>query len=372
MDFIDLKAQLAGIREDVEKRIQTVLEHGAFILGPEVAELENALASFCGAKHCVACASGTDALLLAMMAEGVGRGDAIFTSPFTFIATAEVISLLGATPVFVDAKPDTFNLDPEALDKALQGYSGPAKPKGIVAVDIFGQPAEYDALKRIAQTHNLFLHEDAAQSFGGECKGVKAGALCTVAATSFFPAKPLGAYGDGGAVLTSSDEIADMLKSLRVHGKGNNKYDNVRIGVNGRLDTLQAAILLAKLAVFPDEVKKRQVVAERYTNALKNTAKTPVVLDGYLSAWAQYTIQVDDREKLASSLKAEGIPAAVYYPKPLHLQPAFGDLGYREGGFPVAEELSRRVISLPMHPYLEEEEQDRVIAAIKKALTPVG
>jgi dTDP-4-amino-4,6-dideoxygalactose transaminase len=371
MQFVDLKKQLENIREAVDLRIKTVLDHGKFILGPEVGELEKKLAGFAGVKHCISCSSGTDALLLPLMAYGVGAGDAIFTTPFTFIATAEVISLLGATPIFVDIDPDTFNIDPDNLGQAIadlkSGHTPTPQcpqgltPKGIIAVDLFGLPADYDAINAIAKEHGLFVIEDAAQSFGAQYNGKKAGSLADVAATSFFPAKPLGGYGDGGAVLTNDDNLADVMESLRVHGKGQHKYDNIRIGINGRLDTLQAAILLAKLDIFNQEIESRQEVASRYSAGLKEIVKVPHVPSGYQSAWAQYSIISNSKEELMARLQAAGIPTAVYYPRPLHLQTAFEYLGYETGSMPVSEQTSSTIFSLPMHPYLSQEDQDTII-----------
>jgi UDP-2-acetamido-2-deoxy-ribo-hexuluronate aminotransferase len=374
MQFIDLAKQLESIRTTVEERIKTVLDHGNFILGPEIKELENKLAAFAGVKHCITCSSGTDALLLPLMAYNVGPGHAIFTTPFTFIATAEVISLLGATPVFIDIDPDTFNMDPEKLRQAIQDIKNNKKPtpqfpdwlipKGIIAVDLFGLPADYDTINAIARQHDLFVIEDAAQSFGGMYKEKLAGNLADVAATSFFPAKPLGCYGDGGAVLTNDDNFADVVESLRVHGKGQHKYDNIRIGINGRFDTMQAAILLAKLQIFGKEIEKRQEVAARYSEGLKNTVKVPHVPPGYRSAWAQYSIISERKKELMAQLQNAGIPTAVYYPRPLHLQTAFSSLGYKEGSMPVSEKTSGAIFSLPMHPYLSAQDQDRVIECI--------
>ena len=374
MQFVDLAKQLTTIRDSVEQRIKTVLDHGNFILGPEVKELEKKLANYAGVKHCISCASGTDALLLPLMAYGIRPGDAIFTTPFTFIATAEVIALLGATPVFVDIDPNTFNMDPKKLSRAIEDLKSGRKPtpqfpdglqpKGIIAVDLFGLPADYDAINTIAREHSLFVIEDAAQSFGGSYKSKKVGSLADLAATSFFPAKPLGCYGDGGAVLTDDDYLAEVVESLRVHGKGQHKYDNIRIGINGRLDTLQAAILLAKMEIFDKEIEMRQDVAARYSAGLKNAVKVPHVPDGYTSAWAQYSIISDRKKDLMARLQTAGIPTAVYYPRPLHLQTAFAFLGYAEGSMPVSEQAAGTIFSLPMHPYLNTEEQQKVIDCI--------
>lgn len=377
MQFIDLAAQQQRIRQKIEEKIRIVLDHGKYIMGPEISELEKRLAKFAGVKHCIGCASGTDALLMALMAEKVGPGDAIFTTPFTFIATAEVISLLGATPVFVDIDPKTFNLDPDKLALAIKSLKSndsslhalPLTPRGIIPVDLFGLPCDYDSINGIAKEHGLFLIEDAAQGLGGEYKGRKAGALADVGCASFFPAKPLGAYGDGGAVFTDSDEMADKLASIRVHGQGEDKYNNVCIGLNARLDTMQAAILLAKLDIFPEEIELRQQVAQRYTELLTPYAMlhAPCVPEGYKSVWAQYSLLAESPESRANiqeSLKKAGIPTAVYYPKPLHLQTAFAGLGYKEGDFPITEDISNRIFSLPMHPYLKENEIERICAVI--------
>ncbi|MDA3833876.1 MAG: DegT/DnrJ/EryC1/StrS family aminotransferase [Spirochaetales bacterium] len=377
MQFIDLNAQQQRIRPQIDAAIKRVLDHGKYIMGPEVAELEGQLAKFTGVKHCIGVASGTDALLMALMAYGVGPGDAIFTTPFTFVATGEVISLLGATPVFVDIDPQTFNIDPQKLEEALVNFKTRSTtnnqlltPRGIIPVDLFGLPADYDAINEIARKHELFVVEDAAQGFGGEYKGRMAGSLADVATTSFFPAKPLGCYGDGGAIFTDDDSLADKLCSIRVHGKGKDKYDNVRIGLNGRLDTIQAAVLLPKLDILPDEIKTRQSVAQEYTQRLQrcSSVKTPLVPDGYSSAWAQYSILVKDRNTLQEKLGAQQIPTAVYYPTPLHLQTAYAELGYKVGDFPVSEEIASTILSLPMHPYLEKDVIVDICSAIGSGL----
>ncbi len=374
MQFIDLKAQYNNIKDSINDRISTVLEHGKYIMGPEVKELEKRLSDFAETKYCLSCSSGTDALLLALMAYDIGPGDAVFTSPFTFIATAEVISLLGATPIFVDIDPDTYNIDINKLANAITEIKNGNTPtkktpdaltlKAIIPVDLFGLPADYDAINKIAKKNNMVVIEDAAQSFGGSYKERKSGNLSDIAATSFFPAKPLGCYGDGGAVFTNNDEIVEKLISLRVHGKGSDKYDNIRIGLNGRLDTLQAAILLSKLDVFAKEIELRQEVAQRYSNGLKDIVKVPSIQEGYTSAWAQYSIQSDKRESLMGTLKENDVPTAIYYPKPLHLQTAYAYLGYDEGSMPVSEEVSSKIFSLPMHPYLKEEDQQKIIEVI--------
>ena len=381
MQFIDLAAQQARIKEKIDQNIQNVLSHGKYIMGPEIQELEQRLAEFVGVKHCIGCSSGTDALLMALMAKGVGPGDMIFTSPFTFIATAEIISLLGATPVFVDIDPQTFNIDPVKLELAIQTAkavdqrsedrdqrSAELNARGIITVDLFGLPCDYHRINAIAKKHDLFVIEDAAQALGGEYKGKKACALAEIGCTSFFPAKPLGCYGDGGAVFTDSDEIVEKLVSIRMHGKGSHKYDNTLIGLNGRLDTLQAAILLAKLDIFPEEIDLRQKVAQRYTDLLSPPASSQAILlpqtpRDARSVWAQYSVlakNAESRSEIQSALKSAGIPTAIYYPKPLHLQTVFADLGYKEGDFEVSEDASNRIFSLPMHPYLKEEEQQRI------------
>ena len=368
IDFIDLKAQQAFLPNLME-RIQRVLSHGQYILGPEVTELEAKLAAYVGVNHAITCSSGTDALLMPLLAYGVGPGDAIFTTPFTFIATAEVIQLLRATPVFVDIDPRTFNLDPEALEEAVAGLAknprtAPLKPKGIIPVDLFGQPADYDRINGIARRYGLFVLEDAAQSFGATYKGKRTGSLAEVAATSFFPAKPLGGYGDGGAIFTDNDDLAGTIRSIRVHGQGTNKYDNVRLGINGRLDTLQAAILLAKLAVFDGEVVARQEVAGRYRAGLQQVVQVPFVAPECTSVWAQYSVLSGQRETLQQKLAEHGIPTAVYYPLPLHLQGAFAHLGYHPGDFPISERTAQQVFSLPMHPYLSETDQERIVSTL--------
>jgi len=368
INFIDLNAQQQRIRAGVEARINAVLDHGRYIMGPEIGELEQQLAEYVGVKHCVSCASGTDALLMALMADNVGPGDAIFTTPFTFIATAEVIALLGATPVFVDIDPQTYNIDATALAEAIEKVAAAKelRPKGVIPVDLFGQPADYDEINEIAKQHGLRVWEDAAQSFGAEYRGGKACSLAEVACTSFFPAKPLGCYGDGGAIFTNDDEIAEKLRSIRVHGKGSHKYDNVRIGVNGRMDTMQAAVLLEKLTIFEEEVRLRDQVAARYSEKLGGKFTTPPVKADRGSAWAQYSLLSNDRDSEMAKLKEHGVPTAIYYPKPLHLQEAFAHLGHQHGDFPVSEDIAGKIFSLPMHPYLSEADQDYIIAALLK------
>jgi dTDP-4-amino-4,6-dideoxygalactose transaminase len=384
MQFIDLALQQKRIRLQLEKNILAVLDHGQYIMGPEIKKLEKQLAEFTGAKHSISCASGTDALLLALMAYEVKSGDAIFTSPFTFIATAEVIQLLGATPVFVDIDPSTFNMDPNRLSTAAAAVQNGSsaehplpkigkeklKPRGVIAVDLFGLPADYSAINRVARDSGLFVIEDAAQSFGAELNGRKACTLADIGCTSFFPAKPLGCYGDGGMCFTADDQLAAVMDSIRVHGKGTDKYDNVRIGINGRMDTLQAAVLLSKFSIFPEEIDLRQKAARRYNEllgGLKGVTTTQVPA-GSTSVWAQYSLLAKDeghRTRLQEGLKQAGVPTAVYYPKPLHLQTAFAHLGYRPGDFPKSEDASRRVFSLPMHPYLKPEEQETIARVIR-------
>ncbi|MEW6658098.1 MAG: DegT/DnrJ/EryC1/StrS aminotransferase family protein [Thermodesulfobacteriota bacterium] len=385
MDFIDLAAQQRRIKEKLEERIQRVLAHGKYIMGPEVPELEKRLAGYVGTRHAIGCASGTDALLLALMAYGVGPGDAVFTTPFTFIATAEVISLLGATPVFVDIDPETFNLAPAFLKKAIQAvqahdpsiYPLPSgrqgsrsgnprlRVRGVIPVDLFGLPADYDRLQAMAADYGLFIIEDAAQSFGAQYQGRKACALGHIGCTSFYPAKPLGAYGEGGMCFTDDDALKETMSSLRIHGQGGDRYDNVRIGLNARLDSLQAAILLAKFEIFPEEVELRQQVAQRYTELLGPcaTLRAPSIPPGYVSAWAQYSLLAaseSHRAGLRQKLQDADIPTAIFYPKPLHLQTAFAGLGYQPGDFPVSEDYATRIFSVPMHPYLQKMDQERI------------
>ena len=364
--FIDLNAQFQELEDEIRSAVDRVLAHGKFIMGPEVAELERELEKFVRVRNAVACSSGTDALLMALMAHNIGPGDLVFTTPFTFVATGEVISLLGATPVFVDIDPRTFNIDCAGLERAIEHAKqrGTGKPKGIVTVDLFGLPCDYDAITPLAEQYGLFLLEDAAQSFGAEYHGKRACGFGHVGATSFFPAKPLGCYGDGGAVFTDNDDLADRLRSIRIHGQGRDKYDNIRTGLNARLDTLQAAILLPKLAAFPHELQARQRIAERYSDLLTGHVETPYVPDHSRSAWAQYSVLSDRRALIQQRLKDQGIPTAVYYAKPLHLQSAYAHLGYRLGDFPNAEAISQRIFSLPMHPYLNNEQIDVITSAV--------
>lgn len=367
--FIDLKAQRERLGTRIDDAIARVLDHGGFIMGPEVREFEEKLAAFSDTKHAIGCANGTDALQLVLMAKGVGAGDAVFVPSFTFAATAETVALVGATPVFVDILPGTFNMDPQNLEAAIEGIKGSdLNPVAVMPVDLFGQPADYTAINEIARNHGLFVIADAAQSCGATLGGKTVGSLAEVTTTSFFPAKPLGCYGDGGAVLTDDDAMADAMRSIRVHGKGTEKYDNVVIGLNSRLDTLQAAILLEKLAIFPDEITARQKIADRYSEALAGVAEVPEVTGGMTSVWAQYTLKVEGRDELAAALKAQGVPSAIYYPKPLHRQTAYKDFPVSSGGMSVSENMSARVLSLPMHPYLDEATQDRIIQSVQKAI----
>jgi UDP-2-acetamido-2-deoxy-ribo-hexuluronate aminotransferase len=377
LPFIDLPAQQRKIHDRIMAKIQAVLAHGQYILGPEVTELEDRLAAYVGVRNAITCSSGTDALLMVLMAKGVGPGDAIFTTPFTFIATAEVVQLLGATPVFVDIDPQTYNINPEALEDALVNFQKKSptaglRPRGIMAVDLFGQPADYERLNTLARDHGLFVVEDAAQSFGATYHGRRAGALAEAAATSFFPAKPLGGYGDGGAVFTDNDDLATTLKSIRNHGQGTDRYGHARLGINGRLDTLQAAILLAKLEIFDQEVAARQEAAQRYHEGLKDVVAVPGVAPGSSSVWAQYSVESAARSSIQARLKENGVPTAIYYPIPLHLQEVFRGLGYGPGDFPVSEAAAARIFSLPMHPYLTKTDQDRIIGIIREAVAEVN
>ena len=372
MEFIDLKAQYAQLQERIDRRVRAVLDHGGYIMGPEVGELERELSAYCGVRHAVGCANGTDALVLALKALDIGAGDAVFTTPFTFFATAEAIVLAGATPVFADIDPLTFNIDPAALEAAIARTKeeGRLTPRAVMTVDLFGLPADYEAIEPLCARHGLDLIEDAAQGFGGDLRGRRACAFGRVATTSFFPAKPLGCYGDGGAIFTDDGDLADRLRSLRVHGKGDDKYDNVRIGTNSRLDTVQAAILLEKLAAFPAELEQRQKVAERYRQGLPNWLQAPHVPEGYLSSWAQYSVLAPsgaERTRLMADLREAAVPAMIYYARPLHLQTALAYLGHKEGDFPVSEDVSSRIFSLPMSPYLGASDQDRVLELLHAA-----
>ena len=372
ISFIDLKAQQERIRPQINRALARVLEHGQYIMGPEVAELEARLAAYCDVKHAITCASGTDALLMIMMAKGIGPGDAVICPAFTYPATPEAIALLGATPVFCDVSADTFNIDVETLGSALESArrAGLA-PRAIMAVDLYGLCADYDALLPIADAHGLFVISDAAQSFGAGYRGRKSGCFGLATATSFFPAKPLGCYGDGGAIFTDDDALASDLRSIRLHGKGADKYDIVRVGVNSRLDTMQAAILLAKLDIFPSEIEARQRVADRYSEGLHNIVTVPRVTAGLASVWAQYTIRVPEqqRDALMKRLAAVGVPTAVYYPRGLHEQPAYSHCPVGTTGVQVAASLAREVLSLPMHPYLSDATVDRIVGDVHEAMT---
>jgi dTDP-4-amino-4,6-dideoxygalactose transaminase len=369
--FIDLGAQRHRLGRKIDEAVARVIDSTAFIMGPEVGRLESDLAAFCGAKHVVSCASGTDALALVLMAKEVKPGDAILCPSFTFAATAEVVAWLGATPVFVDVHENTFNIDPASLEAALKTARGKGlNPVGVIAVDLFGQPADYDSIVPICQREGLWLLDDAAQGWGGTYKGRRIGTFGVATATSFFPAKPLGCYGDGGAIFTDDAELDSVLRSLRVHGQGADKYDNVRIGMTGRLDTIQAAVLIEKLKIFEDEIAARNEVARRYNEGLAEVATVPFVLEDCVSTWAQYTIRVapERRDALAATLKAQGIPTAIYYPRPLHQQTAYKAFPVGGNGLPVSDRIAREVISLPMHPYLDEATQDRIIGAVRAAL----
>jgi dTDP-4-amino-4,6-dideoxygalactose transaminase len=356
----------------MDEAILRVVNHGRYILGPEVAELERRLAAFCGVKYCVGVANGTDALLMALMAKGVKAGDAVLVPAFTFAATAEPVVLLGATPVFVDVLEDSFNMDAAGIEAGVTAAQRRGlKPVAAIAVDLFGQPADYDRIEPVLRKHGMWLLADAAQSFGAAYRGRMVGRIGDIATTSFFPAKPLGCYGDGGAVFTDDDAIAAVLRSLRMHGQGTDKYDNVRIGVNGRLDTLQAAVLLEKLAVFPDEIAARDRVAARYGEALTDVAVVPRLIEGASPIWAQYTLRLPqhDRDAVSAKLKAAGIPTAVYYPRSLHRQSAYRDFPVAGNGLPTADRVAGQVLSLPMHPYLDEATQVRICDAVRSALT---
>jgi dTDP-4-amino-4,6-dideoxygalactose transaminase len=373
LPFIDLAAQQRRLRGELDRAIARVLDEGAYIMGPDVKSFEAELAEFCGARYAISCANGTDALLLALMAFGVGAGDAVFVPSFTFAATAEVVPFLGATPVFVDSHDDTFNIDVESLKRAIEeARTRGLRPKAVIPVDLFGLPADMHAIEAAAAEAGIEMICDSAQGFGGTIDGRMTGTFGRVTTTSFFPAKPLGCYGDGGALLTDDEELARLLDSLRV--QGSDKYDNVRIGTNSRLDTLQAAILSVKLSVYADEIDARNRVADRYGARLANLVGTPFIPDGYRSIWAQYTVKLNDeaeRKAVQAVLAAEGIPTAVYYPLPLHMQTIYRDYPSDPAGLARTEALSRQVLSLPMHPYLEEAVQDRIIDAVAAAVAAV-
>jgi len=369
--FIDVAAQRRRLGGAIDEAIARVLTHCQFIQGPEVRALESELAAFCGARHVIGTSSGTDALFLVLMAWGVGPGDAVICPAFTFCATAEVVALCGATPVMADVSAETFNLEPASCERAVASAKRLGlKPRAIIPVDLFGLPADHDAIAAIADAHGMQILDDAAQAFGATYRGRKLGTLSAATATSFFPAKPLGCYGDGGAIFTDDDALAERLRSLRVHGEGADKYDAARIGITGRLDTIQAAILLEKLKIFPEEIVARDAAAQRYTAGLADVASVPRVGNESTSVWAQYTIRVAPgrRDALATALKGQCIPTAIYYAKPLHRQAAYRGFPVAEGGLKVSDELAGEVISLPMHAYLEQPVQDRIIGAVREAL----
>jgi dTDP-4-amino-4,6-dideoxygalactose transaminase len=370
--FIDLGAQRRRLGKSIDEAVGRVLAHCQFINGPEVAQLEADLADFSGAKHVVSCASGTDALLMVLMAKGIGAGDAVFCPSFTFCATGEAVALTGATPVFVDVDEATFNMDAASLKRGIATATRAGlKPRAVIPVDLFGQSADHDGIGEIADAEAMFVLDDAAQGFGASYKGRRLGTFGLATATSFFPAKPLGCFGDGGAIFTDDAELAQTLRSIRVHGQGSDKYDNVRLGLTGRLDTMQAAVLIEKLKIFEDEITARDRVAGRYARGLGNVVGVPRLAGGCTSVWAQYTIRLPsgvDRDGFAAALKSQGIPTAIYYPKSMHQQTAYRDFPVADGGLPASERLSCDVISLPMHAYLDEPTQERIIATVRGAL----
>ena len=374
MQFRDLKKQYQVLKKDIDEAMIEVATNCNFINGQQVKDLEKELAEYVGVKHCVTCGNGTDALTMAMMAWGIREGDAVFVPDFTFFSSGEIVSHAGATPVFVDVDIDTFNISVESLEKAVKKVldEGKLTPKAVVAVDLFGLPADFDSVKKVADKYGLLVLEDGAQGFGGNINGKTACSFGDISTTSFFPAKPLGCYGDGGAVFTDDDESARLLESIRVHGKGEMKYDNVRIGLNSRLDTIQAAILSVKLKAFADyELTDINDVADKYTAALSGIVKTPLIPEGFYSSWAQYTIQLKDKEtrdRLQASLKEKGVPSMVYYPKPMHRQEAFAGQAYDDADFPNTIKLCDTVLSLPMHPYLSDEDIDEVVSVIRNSL----
>ena len=369
INFIDLAAQQAGIRARLDQAIANVLDQGNYIMGPQVKEFEAGLAEFCGASHALSCANGTDALSLALMTLDVKAGDAVIVPSFTFAATAEVVPFIGATPIFVDVDPVTFNMDVESLKRGIQeARKLGLTPRCVIAVDLFGLAADFDPIISVARENGMSVIDDAAQGFGARYHGRMTGAIADITTTSFFPAKPLGCYGDGGAVFTQDETLAKLIDSYRVHGKGSHKYDNERIGMNSRLDTLQAAILIEKLAIFGEEIEKRQAVAARYSEGLSDLFETPIVPEGLVSTWAQYTLKTESeaaRSALQEKAKAAGVPTVVYYPIPLHAQTAFKSYPRDPQGLAVSEDLASRVLSLPMHPYLDTETQDRIISALR-------
>src|SRR5438270_4758060 len=363
MEFIDLKAQFRVLEASIQRRTRKVMESAQFIMGPEIEELESTLASRVGAGHCISCASGTDALLLAMMALNIGSGDEVITSPFTFIATGEMIAILGAKPVFVDIDPRTYKLDTKLIAAAIT-----PRTRAIMPVALYGQSTEMDEINAIARAHGLAVIEDAAQSFGATYKGRFSCNLSTIGCTSFFPSKPLGCYGDGGACFTNSDELATAMRQIRNHGQ-DRRYHHPRRGFHGRLDTLQAAVLLAKLEVFDPELKARDAIAKRYSSALEHAAQVPYIESYNVSAWAQYTLEVAHRSEIQRSLSAQGIPTAVHYPMPIHMQPVFAKLDLPHKSFPISERASERVLSLPMHPYMSDADVEMVTSALLSAVT---
>lgn len=371
LPFIDLQSQRARIGQAIDAGLLRVAAHGQYIMGPEVKDLEEDLKQFCGAKHCITVANGTEALAMPLMAKQVRPGDAILVPSFTFAATAEVVAWLGATPVFIDVDQETFTMTIESFEAGItKAKALGLKPVAVIPVDLFGQAANYDSIEELAAAHGLWVMSDAAQSFGGAYKSRKIGTIGQVTATSFFPSKPLGCYGDGGAIFTDDDEMASVLKSLRVHGQGSDKYDNVRIGLNARLDTIQAAVLIEKLKILEDEIKARNEIAMRYTLALSGHVPVPVVAQGNYSAWAQYTIRVpaQKRSVIMAALKEQGIPTMIYYPKPLHRQTAYRDFPVAGNGLPVSERLADEVLSLPMHPYLDHASQNRIVETLISVL----
>ena len=372
--FIDLQTQYKKHQTEIQAAINVVLEHGRYIMGPEIDALESALQEFTGANHAITCGSGTEALSLALMYSGVGPGDAIFTTPYTFFATAEVIGLAGATPVFVDVDPITYNMNPEYLSVSINQTLGKGElnPKGIIPVDLFGQPADYDAINQIAADCNLFVLQDAAQSFGASYKGSRTCSNAPLAATSFFPAKPLGCYGDGGAVFTDDASVAASLKSIRVHGQGRDKYDNICLGLNARMDSIQAAILIEKLKFYESEIELRQRVAELYSQTLQDHVAVPAIAEGNTSIWAQYSVTSKHRRKIRDALSKKSIPTAIYYPTPIHLSTAYAHLGHQVGDFPVSENLSKTMFSLPMHPYLEQAQIEIICDSITSTINKLN
>lgn len=371
IQFIDLPAQQKRIGADlIKEKLAAVLAHGQYIMGPEIIEFEEKLSAFGKTKHCLACSNGSDAIFLALLALDIGAGDAVFVPSFTFAATAEMVAITGATPIFVDVLEDTYNIDPAHLKVAIAEVKskGDLTAKAVMPVCLFGQIANYPEIATITKAENLKLIADAAQGFGATLNEIQAGHYADIVTTSFFPAKPLGAYGDGGAVLTNDDEIQNRLVSLRNHGAGEDRYDNIRIGINGRIDSFQAAILLLKLDIFLSEIEARNEIANRYTESLKDVVTTPYVLENSVSTWAQYTIRSQRRDHIAQYLRDQNIPTAVYYAKPLHIQTAYKNYPIAGGSLPITDKLAKDVISLPMHPYLKAETQEKIIAAIKRAL----